>query len=107
MIYLSVPDFYAEVNAWLGYTSGKLYFYPLGVGKDAILRINPDTLAVEEELELEGTGAVRYLVSLGVKYCILSLQWTLWDQCVCLVMRKAWDKFWPRKRWVAGIFLLI
>lgn len=38
----------------MGCTGGKLYFFPLGQGEDSLVVINPNTLAVEEKVELEG-----------------------------------------------------
>lgn len=56
-MYKSVPDFFPEVSGWIGHTSNQLFFYPLGQGEDTVTALNPDTLAVENKLELEGTVA--------------------------------------------------
>ena len=51
-MYQCVPDFMPESSGWVGFLSRKLHFFPLG--GDTISVIDPDTLAVENTLELGG-----------------------------------------------------
>lgn len=51
-VYQHNPSFMPETVGWIGFTSGKLLFFPLG--GDSIHRINADSLALEDTLELEG-----------------------------------------------------
>lgn len=57
-MYRSAPDFHTDVNSWIGCSSDKLYFFPLGKGEDSITVINPDTLEEEGKLELEGAWSL-------------------------------------------------
>ena len=53
-MYETAPDFFAGERGWLGYTGGKLYFFPKGGSADTITVLNPQTLKVETTFELEG-----------------------------------------------------
>jgi len=53
VVYQEEKDFHSDESGWLGYASGKLYYFPLGRGDDTISVVNTDTLQVEGTLELE------------------------------------------------------
>ena len=53
-VYETAPDFFAGERGWLGYSEGKLFFFPLGLTGDTITVLDPKTLAVETTFELEG-----------------------------------------------------
>ena len=53
-VYEKAPDFFANERGWLGYSGGKLFFFPQGKGGDTITVLDPNTLTVETTFELEG-----------------------------------------------------
>ncbi len=52
-MYCSNPEFWPDVTSWLGYCSGKLYFFPLGMVEETISVINTMTLTTDDVLSLE------------------------------------------------------
>ena len=60
-MYEKASDFFADERGWLGYSGGRLFFFPLGKGGDTITVLDPNTLAVETTFELEGTHVSSYM----------------------------------------------
>ena len=76
-----------------------------GPREDTLVVLDPNTLAIEKKMELEGEGGREGGREDGCKgiggiFFFCCLQRIPWDQCVCLLTGKAWDKFWPRKRYI-------
>jgi len=51
-VYVHNPDYMNDTFGWISFFSDKLLFFP--PGGDLVHFINPDTLAPEESMELEG-----------------------------------------------------
>ena len=51
-VYEKAPDFFTGERGWLGYSGGKLFFFPKG--GDTITALDPETLKTESSFELEG-----------------------------------------------------
>ncbi len=80
-MYQHNPDFMTDAFGWIGFSSGKLLFFP--VGGDLVYNICPDSLTLKDALELEGQQhiflslncIVTYRLWLGVRldFCMQAL----------------------------------